>query len=145
LTLLENWLESRAGFEPYQGGFLLHYLDALAEIGRLQEYLSETECKINGERLDVAWRRVAASVPQKVFEVQVSGNLYSAIGKLKKAHVYWNTILPELVTYNSSSENFRRRCFGVEEEKISDPSYWVLTGDRENWRRGPRCKASQAD
>jgi hypothetical protein len=29
LTLLENWLESRAGFEPYQGGFLLHYLDAL--------------------------------------------------------------------------------------------------------------------
>jgi hypothetical protein len=25
---LENWLESRAGVEPYQGGFLLHYLDA---------------------------------------------------------------------------------------------------------------------
>lgn len=65
--------------------------DKLREIGRLQEYLSETECKINGERLDVAWRRVAASVPQKVFEVQVSGNLYSAIGKLKKAHLYWNS------------------------------------------------------
>jgi hypothetical protein len=29
LTLLENWLESRAGVEPYQGGFLLHYLDQL--------------------------------------------------------------------------------------------------------------------
>ena len=29
LTLLENWLESRAGVEPYRGGFLLHYLDAL--------------------------------------------------------------------------------------------------------------------
>ncbi len=27
LILLENWLESRAGIEPYQGGFLLHYLD----------------------------------------------------------------------------------------------------------------------
>ena len=27
LTLLENWLEQRAGVEPYQGGFLLHYLD----------------------------------------------------------------------------------------------------------------------
>jgi hypothetical protein len=65
--------------------------EKLREIGRLQEYLSETECKINGERLDVAWRRVAASVPQKVFEVQVSGNLYSAIGKLKKAHLYWNS------------------------------------------------------
>ncbi|HXY16369.1 MAG TPA: DUF2784 domain-containing protein [Terriglobales bacterium] len=29
LTLLENWLETRAGVEPYQDGFLLHYLDAL--------------------------------------------------------------------------------------------------------------------
>jgi Protein of Unknown function (DUF2784) len=29
LTYLENWLESRAGIEPYRGGFLLHYLDKL--------------------------------------------------------------------------------------------------------------------
>jgi hypothetical protein len=29
LTVIENALESRAGIEPYQGGFLLHYLDAL--------------------------------------------------------------------------------------------------------------------
>lgn len=29
LTLLENWLEGQAGVEPYRGGFLLHYLDAL--------------------------------------------------------------------------------------------------------------------
>jgi len=29
LTLLENWLEAGAGVQPYQGGFLLHYLDAL--------------------------------------------------------------------------------------------------------------------
>ncbi|HUK24509.1 MAG TPA: DUF2784 domain-containing protein [Terriglobales bacterium] len=28
LTLLELWLEGRAGLQPYQGGFLLHYLDA---------------------------------------------------------------------------------------------------------------------
>lgn len=28
LTTLENWLESQAGVQPYQGGFLLHYLDA---------------------------------------------------------------------------------------------------------------------
>ncbi len=27
LTLLENWLEQKAGVTPYQGGFLLHYLD----------------------------------------------------------------------------------------------------------------------
>jgi hypothetical protein len=29
LTWAENWLETRAGIAPYQGGFLLHYLDAL--------------------------------------------------------------------------------------------------------------------
>jgi len=29
LTLLENWLESKAGIEPAQGGFLLHHLDRL--------------------------------------------------------------------------------------------------------------------
>src|ERR1700716_3607837 len=29
LTLLENWLEAKAGVQPYQGGFLPHYLDRL--------------------------------------------------------------------------------------------------------------------
>jgi hypothetical protein len=29
LTLLENVFEARAGVEPHQGGFLLHYLDKL--------------------------------------------------------------------------------------------------------------------
>lgn len=29
LTIMENWLEGQAGIQPYQGGFLLHYLDAL--------------------------------------------------------------------------------------------------------------------
>jgi hypothetical protein len=26
---LENWLEGKGGVLPYQGGFLLHYLDKL--------------------------------------------------------------------------------------------------------------------
>jgi Protein of Unknown function (DUF2784) len=29
LTLLENWLDQRTGILPYQGGFLMHYLDKL--------------------------------------------------------------------------------------------------------------------
>jgi hypothetical protein len=29
LTLLESWLEGKAGVTPYNGGFLLHYLDRL--------------------------------------------------------------------------------------------------------------------
>ena len=33
LTRLENWLEFRAGVEPYRGGFLLHYLDKVVYPG----------------------------------------------------------------------------------------------------------------
>jgi uncharacterized protein DUF2784 len=29
LTVVENWLEAKAGVQPYEGGFLLHYLDKL--------------------------------------------------------------------------------------------------------------------
>jgi hypothetical protein len=29
LTLAENWLEGKAGVEPYHAGFLLHYMDRL--------------------------------------------------------------------------------------------------------------------
>lgn len=29
LTELENWFEAKAGVHPYQGGFLLHYMDKL--------------------------------------------------------------------------------------------------------------------
>jgi hypothetical protein len=29
LTVLENWFEAKAGVQPYQDGFLLHYLDKL--------------------------------------------------------------------------------------------------------------------
>jgi hypothetical protein len=29
LTVLESWLEAKAGAQPYQDGFLLHYLDKL--------------------------------------------------------------------------------------------------------------------
>ena len=29
LTSLENYLEQKGGIDPYQGGFLLHYLDKL--------------------------------------------------------------------------------------------------------------------
>ncbi len=29
LTLVENWFEGKAAVQPYQGGFLLHYLDRL--------------------------------------------------------------------------------------------------------------------
>jgi len=61
------------------------------EIGRLNRFISEKEYKMDGERLDVVWRRVERSVPTYVFEVQVGGDIYHALGKLKHAFDIWNS------------------------------------------------------
>jgi len=63
----------------------------LLEIGKLQGYIADTEFHMETERLDAVWRRLPESVPTYVFEVQVGGDLYHALGKLKHAHDIWNS------------------------------------------------------
>lgn len=63
----------------------------LLEIGKLQGYISNPEFPMEVERLDVVWRRLPESVPTYVFEVQIGGDLYHALGKLKHAHDIWNS------------------------------------------------------
>jgi len=63
----------------------------LLEIGRLQGFIANTEFPMGTERLDVVWRRLPESVPTYVFEAQVGGDLYHALGKLKHAHDIWNS------------------------------------------------------
>jgi len=60
------------------------------EIGRMQRLFPEKEYPLDRGRLDVLWRRVHRSVPTYAFEVHVSGNLDSALGKLDMAHHLWN-------------------------------------------------------
>jgi hypothetical protein len=63
----------------------------LAEIGRIQGYVADEEYPLDSTRLDVVWRRVERSVPTFVFEVQVGGDIYHAIAKLKHAFDIWNS------------------------------------------------------
>jgi len=63
----------------------------LLEIGKLQNYVVNQEYLMGTERLDVVWRRLPESVPTYVFEVQVSGDLYHALAKLKHAYDIWNS------------------------------------------------------
>lgn len=63
----------------------------LAEIGRLQGYLADEEYVFDIGKLDVVWRRVERSVPTYVFEVQVGGDVYHALAKLKHAFDLWNS------------------------------------------------------
>lgn len=66
-------------------------INRLLEIGRLQKFIVEKEYDMEGNRLDVVWRRVARSVPTYVFEVHVGGNIHSALAKLKHAYDIWNS------------------------------------------------------
>lgn len=63
----------------------------LLEIGRLQNYIAEEEYPFDLGRLDVIWRRVEQSVPTYVFEVNVRGDLYHDVSKLKHAFDLWNS------------------------------------------------------
>ena len=63
----------------------------LVEIGRLQGYLTDEEYVFDIGKLDVVWRRVERSVPTYVFEIQVGGDVYHALAKLKHAFDLWNS------------------------------------------------------
>lgn len=65
--------------------------EMIYEIGRGKNFISEKEFPIDGERLDVAWRKVVRGVPTKVFEVQISGGIHQALSKLKHSFDLWNS------------------------------------------------------
>jgi len=65
--------------------------EIIFEIGKLNRYISEKEYAMENERLDVVWRKIERSVPTYVFEVQVGGDIYHALGKLKHAYDIWNS------------------------------------------------------
>lgn len=71
--------------------------DMIQEIGVRENRIAETEYPIDGYRLDVIWKRIAAGTPSHVFEVQIGGNLELALTKLKHAWDKWNSF-PYLVT-----------------------------------------------
>jgi predicted RNA-binding protein len=75
--------------------------DKLQEIGVIEGFISDKEYQIDGERLDVAWRRVIRGVPTKIFEVQVGGSPHQALEKLKHGFDLWNSE-PYLITDKKS-------------------------------------------
>lgn len=61
LTLAENWLEQRARITPYQGGFLLHYLDALVYPEISQLVLTIAAAAVFCINVAVYWNRSRAA------------------------------------------------------------------------------------
>ena len=58
LTLLENYLESRAGVTPYQGPFLVHYLDAVVYPNVPEALLVSIAVGVCGANLYLHVRRI---------------------------------------------------------------------------------------
>ncbi len=65
--------------------------DMVFEIGKIHHYMTDKEYVINSDRLDVVWRRVEKSVPTYAFEIQIGGDIYHALAKLKHAYDLWNS------------------------------------------------------
>ena len=67
------------------------------EIGNFKGKVVEKEYPIDNYRLDVVWKRIVKGNPYRAFEVQVGGNFFEALTKLKHAWDMWNST-PYLVT-----------------------------------------------
>ena len=57
LTYAENWLEQRAGIAPYEGGFLLHYLDALVYPNVPPLLLTVAAAVVMAANIAIYWKR----------------------------------------------------------------------------------------
>ena len=84
--------------------------DIIHQIGILKGLVSEKEYLIEGMRLDVVWKKIERGYPVIVFEVQIGGNIFEALTKLKHAWDLWNSI-PFLVT----TEEYRGRAMHLVE------------------------------
>jgi len=74
--------------------------DMLFEIGKIEGKISEVEYPIDNLRLDVVWKTITSGNPKWAFEVQMAGNFYEALTKLKHAWDKWNS-KPFLITTNA--------------------------------------------
>lgn len=108
------------------------------EIGRLNRFISEKEYPMENEKLDVVWRRIERSVPTYVFEIQVGGDIYHALGKLKHAFDLWNSNI-YLVAREGDMQNAEVLLMGTFHEikdkikKIAIPKIHELYKQKLRW------------
>jgi len=88
-----------------------HIIEMLSEIGRLKQLVVEKEYPIDNLRLDVAWKKVAKGNPHAAFEVQIGGNFFEALTKLKHAWDIWRSV-PILITTDEYADRARQLVEG---------------------------------
>jgi hypothetical protein len=105
----------------------------LLEIGKIRTFISEKEYSVDGEKLDIVWRKsnVVGAVPKYVFEIQIGGDLYHALGKLKHANDKWNSEI-FLIIQESDREKVNTLLRGTFHE-IKDKIKIITTEKIKKW------------
>lgn len=98
-------------------------INDIAEIGQIQGFISDKEYLLESTRLDVVWRRVERSVPTYVFEVQVGGDIYHAMAKLKHAFDLWNSHI-FLIASNQDKGKYQELLAGTFHE-VADKMQFI--------------------
>ena len=123
--------------EPQQAGQVLPSHEELkqkiVEIGKLQGYLADEEYVFDIGKLDVVWRRVERSVPTYVFEVQVGGDIYHALAKLKHAFDLWNSHI--FVVASQADYNKVRNLLSGTFHEIREQAKFIELGKVEELHR----------
>jgi len=78
--------------------------EILYQMGIIQKRVCEKEVKLDGYKIDVAWKKIPKGYPYIVFEVHLSGNLEETLTKLKHAYDVWNSQPLVLVTTGNQIE-----------------------------------------
>ena len=86
-------------------------VNMILEIGGMEGKISEKQYQIDHWLLDAIWKRIKTGFPEFAFEVQIGGNFYEALTKLKHAFDKWNCI-PILVTTEKFEEEARQLIEG---------------------------------
>jgi predicted RNA-binding protein len=101
--------------------------DRIKELGTLENKVAEIEYPLDNLRLDVVWKTIPTGNPRWVFEVQLAGNFYEALTKLKHAWDKWNS-KPFLVT----TEEYQDRA-----NQLLEGSFHEMKDDARvvNWKK----------
>jgi len=92
------------GKPPEEGPDHTKIKEMIYQIGLDEGRPSEKEYSIGGlGKLDVAWKRIRLGNPTHAFEVQIAGDFFKSLAKLKHAFDLWNSI-PVLVTTSKFEE-----------------------------------------
>lgn len=99
--------------------------EMLLSLGKFEEYYVDKEIPLDGERLDVTWKQRIRRQPDLAFEVHKSGNIYSAMVKLKEAWDLWGckAVLVTTEEHEEAAKRWFRQAFH-EMEKDSRVIRW---------------------